>query len=192
MVETLRRSSRKELERTGLYSFARNAKKRYFISEIRQEKQGDADPFDVVEVISRTTLAAVEEFLNKTLDAGGEVAVIDLTKESPIRVYALTKKHYAKFILPPDPYQSRVEENRTDDFTILLSGSVIPGSPSLFLNIEGDKFSDDISWQEHEQANLRFAILSHQKGIWEAVLDFRIDSGEGEPSWKVNASVLDN
>lgn len=179
----------KEREKTGdLYYFARHARGVYFSDQYRKEKQ-DGGPFNVSESMSTSTIEAVENSLNRTLDVGGKIAIIDLTQGGMIRMHALQAKHYSRFVLPGDPHQHRVEEDRKGDFSVLLSGSVFHTSPSLFLDIVSDKSTIDISWQEHEDPNSRLAVLTHQKGIWEVVLDFRINPWEGDPAWKVNTQV---
>lgn len=179
----------KERKKTGeLYNFARLAKNKYFADQLRKEKQ-DGEPFDIYESVSDSAIEAIESCLNKTLESGGKIAIIDLTQKDMIRVHALEAKHYSRFVLPGGFRRQRVEENLRENFFVLLSGSIFYACPSLFLDIVSDKSTIDISWQEHEDPNLRFAVLTYQKGIWGVVLDFRINPWEGDPSWKVNTEI---
>lgn len=177
-----------------LRRISRNALRRYFGLGIRDEKE-EGVPFEVYGYLPPDLLGNITSKINSHLQAGGDVVILSFadTEKDVLRSQVFSTNTYMRQIGVVDFHGHDIEEKRKGNFSISMftpRDKKVRGA--LGLDVK-DAFGTEkvftVSWNDPDNLTKRYAILTHMKGKWEVILDFRLDQDGKVPAWKVNKSM---
>ena len=179
-----------ESEGKALLALGRQAQRRYFVGDIRQELE-DGHPFDIYDEIPVGLLRAINANLNDCINSRGVVVILDFPYQERFKARSQVVKENAYVRqINFDPWP--VREWKQGNFSLRVAK---PGHRNLRGGLEvqvrkdfGSNVLHATRWDEEEAPGQRFAILTQKGRAWDVILDFRLPD-EKTPAWKVNTIV---